>query len=271
MTTVTKGDILTALKALGIENGDIVHFHSSLKSMGYVDGGADAVIDAFLEAVGPDGTVAVPTLSQKNFAHAYEEWTLDRPSDVGFITETFRLRKEARRSDQATHSVAAIGKMAEYITADHGKFGLRPGPYGDTPFAASSPWQKYHELNAKLVFAGVTMACNTFKHYIEYRIVEDKLNLVKDSSVYDSQLQKLRLYNRNTKDGFWPGTHFDTIQTVMDAAGLVKKARCGDAEFVCANAGEMYDFTRELFAKEPEIWLSDNMREWMRQCDAAAV
>jgi len=130
MTTVTKNDILKTLTELGIKNGDLVHFHSSLKSMGHVEGGPDAVIDAFLEAVGPEGTVAVPTLSQKNFERAYEDWTLDRPSDVGLITETFRLRKEAKRSDQATHSVAAIGRLAEYITADHGRSGLRRGIFG---------------------------------------------------------------------------------------------------------------------------------------------
>ncbi|MBQ7923142.1 MAG: AAC(3) family N-acetyltransferase [Clostridia bacterium] len=267
MTTVTKNDILAALRELGIENGDVVHFHSSLKSMGHVENGADAVIDAFLEAVGEEGTVAVPTLSQKNFDRAYEDWTLDRPSDVGLITETFRLRKEAKRSDQATHSVAAIGKLAEYITADHGKYGLRQGAYGDTPFAVSSPWQKYHELNAKLVFVGVSMGCNTFKHYIEYRVIEDKLSLVKDKATYDALLGRLRIYGR---PGMWPYTDFIRLQSVLDEAGLLKKAPCGNTEFLCANAAEMYDFSRDLFEREPAKWLGGDVAEWVKQCEAAA-
>ena len=48
MTVVTKDDIVRTLTALGIKNGDIVITHSSLKSMGYVEGGAGAVIDAFI-------------------------------------------------------------------------------------------------------------------------------------------------------------------------------------------------------------------------------
>ena len=68
---VTQADIEQALKALGLRSGDDVLFHSSLKSFGVVDGGADAVIDAFLNVVTPSGTVVVPTLVQKNFPDAY--------------------------------------------------------------------------------------------------------------------------------------------------------------------------------------------------------
>jgi len=269
MTTVTKNDILKTLTELGIKNGDLVHFHSSLKSMGHVEGGPDAVIDAFLEAVGPEGTVAVPTLSQKNFERAYEDWTLDRPSDVGLITETFRLRKEAKRSDQATHSVAAIGRLAEYITADHGRSGLRKGIFGDTPFAVSSPWQKYHELNAKLVFVGVTMRYNTFKHYIEYRVAEDKLGAVKDKAAYDELSAHLRVYG-NGGVGIWPFYDSLKLQGALEEAGLAKKAPCGDTEYICANAADVYDFARDIFEREPENWFGAEALEWIKQCEAAS-
>ena len=59
---VTRGDVDAAARAMGIVAGDTVILHSSLSSMGTVGGGADAVIDGFLDAVGPAGTVAVPTL-----------------------------------------------------------------------------------------------------------------------------------------------------------------------------------------------------------------
>jgi len=267
MTTVTQNDIVNTLKALGIENGDIVHFHSSLKSMGFVEGGPDAVIDAFIEAVGEDGTVCVPTLAQKNFETAYKDWTLDRPSDTGLITETFRLRPNAKRSDQATHSVAAIGKQAEYLTADHGKSGIRHGIFGDTPFAVSSPWQKYHDLNAKLVFVGVPMRYNTFKHYIEYRVVEDKLNAIKNKAAYDELFDQLWQYG---KRGIWPMHNALQLQDALDEAGLLKRAPCGDTEYLCANAVDVYDYAREHMDKEPEKWYSAEAAAWLRKCDEAA-
>ena len=68
---VTKTNITESLKELGVKNGDVLLFHSSLKSFGFVEGGADAVIDGVLDAVLPNGTAVVPTLVQKNFYDAY--------------------------------------------------------------------------------------------------------------------------------------------------------------------------------------------------------
>ena len=117
---VTRKDVFNTLKELGVDNGDVLLFHSSLKSLGQVENGADDVIDGALDAVGKDGTLVAPTLVQKDFANAYKNWNkLTSPSDVGLITETFRKRQNALRSDQATHSVSAIGKMAEFLTNSH--------------------------------------------------------------------------------------------------------------------------------------------------------
>ncbi len=267
MTNVTQSDIVKALRELGIVEGDTVHFHSSLKSMGHVEGGPDAVIDAFLEAVGESGTVAVPTLAQKDFQNAYRDWTLDRPSDVGLITETFRLRKNAVRSDQATHSIAAIGRLAEYYTADHGAYGKRIGIFGDTPFAASSPWEKYYENNVKLVFVGVPMLYNTFKHYIEYRIVEDKLNAITDEAAKEKLIERLWLFGRK---GVWPFHSAPEIQNDLDKAGLLKKSNCGDAEFLLANAREVYDLARDVLEREAATRYSPEAYEWLCDCDKAA-
>ena len=112
---VTKKDVAETLKNLGIKNGDILLFHSSLKSFGQTENGADTIIDGILEAVGKNGTAVAPTLVQKDFSNAYKNWDINTsPSDVGFITETFRKRPNAIRSNQATHSVSAIGKWRSF-------------------------------------------------------------------------------------------------------------------------------------------------------------
>jgi len=67
---VTQKDVCETLKSLGIKNGDILLFHSSLKSFGEIENGADTVIDGVLDAVGTNGTAVVPTLVQKDFSNA---------------------------------------------------------------------------------------------------------------------------------------------------------------------------------------------------------
>ena len=152
---ITKKDITKCLNELGIQKGDTVLVHSSFKSLGEVDGGAETVIAGFEDAIGSEGTLVLPTFCQKEFSKAYETWHLDKHSDTGYLTNYFRKREGSIRSDQATHSVAASGKLAAELTKTHGHTHKRFGNMGDTPFSADSPWEKMYNLNAKIVLLGV--------------------------------------------------------------------------------------------------------------------
>ena len=57
MSAILKADIKRKLKEIGLESDDNVIVHISLKSMGYVCGGAQAVIEALIETVGENGNV----------------------------------------------------------------------------------------------------------------------------------------------------------------------------------------------------------------------
>ena len=157
-------DIRNALQRLGVKPGDICLFHSSYKSLGPVENGAADVIRGFEEAVGEEGTVVVPTLCSQDFENSYKTWHLDKPSDVGYLTEYFRKLPGSLRSDHATHSVAARGKLALELTKEHAAFGPHYCPFGEYAFADSSPWTKMYHHNAKIVFLGVNMRYNTMKH-----------------------------------------------------------------------------------------------------------
>ena len=63
---VLKDNIAEALKAVGVSKGQSIMVHTSLSSLGYVCGGAQIVIEALLESVGPEGTIMMPTQSWKN-------------------------------------------------------------------------------------------------------------------------------------------------------------------------------------------------------------
>jgi len=114
-THVSKEDIKSGLRQLGLKPGALVMVHSSLSSFGYVEGGAETVINALLETVGPEGTVMVPTYSinRRRLDTGEEEFlpydAEKTPVWTGTIPETFRKRTEAIRSANSTHSLAAIG------------------------------------------------------------------------------------------------------------------------------------------------------------------
>ncbi len=243
---VTRKQMADALRELGVVNGDIVIAHSSFKSLGPCENGADTVVSGMCDAVGEDGTVVFPTLCQQDWENVYKNWNLDAPSDVGYLTNYFRKLDGAYRSDQATHSVAAMGKDAVYLTETHGKSGLRYGTYGDTPFAADSPWQKMYDKNAKVLFIGCSVRACTFRHFAEYVVMDEYLEKAKKMPNYEELLSKVWTYDNYEAGGIWP--HVENTYTVdlMEKEGLVRRATVGNAELVLVNSRDFVDWTMRL-------------------------
>lgn len=128
---VSKEDIAEGLRKLGLKKDDVVGVHSSLSSFGYVEGGADAVIDALLEVVGEEGSIVMPTHSTNRvfvdltpeLKAANVSWLLkilpydpeETPCSTGAIPEAFRKRVGVKRSFHPLLSLAAIGPKAGEI------------------------------------------------------------------------------------------------------------------------------------------------------------
>ena len=147
------------LKALGIKEGDVIIVHSSLSSMGRVDGGAETVIDALSDVTGVEGTLLFPAFTYKE---VYESGCYDHkntPVCVGAIPEAFRKRDGVIRSLHPTHSVAATGKYAFEITRDHKK--------SNTPMGDSSPYRKLYEYGAKILMLGCRLSSTSYIHALE--------------------------------------------------------------------------------------------------------
>ena len=66
MQTIIKQELINDFIKIGLEKGDVVIVHTSLKKIGYVCGGAQTVIEALIDVVGLEGTIMMPTQSWKN-------------------------------------------------------------------------------------------------------------------------------------------------------------------------------------------------------------
>jgi len=149
---ITRDEITDGLRRLGLGSGDLVHVHSSLRSLGHVVGGAEAVVDALLEAVAPGGTVMVPTFNH-GAAEVFDVRTT--PSTNGAITEALRCRPTAVRSVHPTHPCAAIGPPARELVEGHLQL---------CTFDADSPLGRCGRLGGWVLLLGVGMQVNTSAH-----------------------------------------------------------------------------------------------------------
>ncbi|MCX7598265.1 MAG: AAC(3) family N-acetyltransferase [Armatimonadetes bacterium] len=262
-------DVVRAAREVGVQPGDTVMFHSSLSSMGWVVGGPNTVIDAFLEAVGPEGTVAVPTLwwhptdPPLNLA----DWDVHTsPSYVGLITETFRKRPDSVRSDNPTHSVSAIGRRAHELTRDHGRAGLRPCVFGDTAFARESPWQRLYDWDAAYCFIGVDFSVNTMGHFAETLFVERVL----EACPPDRRPALEARLRRWEKPGVWPSHDFRAMGERLAALGLVRFSRIGSATLRCIRARAMVDNILAALEAEPDAWFDPEFLAWLKDAQGLA-
>jgi aminoglycoside 3-N-acetyltransferase len=163
---VTASQITADLKKMGIQPGDILFIHSSLKSLGYVDGGPKSVIQGLLDAVGPEGTLLLPTYYMPGGSILgtcqLEGYVFDpriHGTNMGALPDAFLQFPGVERSIHPTHSVSAIGKHAKFLTEAHH---LAPSVFGK-----GSPWQRFHELNGKVLGIGISMGPVTFYHLLE--------------------------------------------------------------------------------------------------------
>ncbi len=235
---VTFEDIADALRQVQVGRGAVVYVHSSLSSMGYVQGGADTVIDAFLDVVGPEGTFCVPTIVYAGRGPRPPFDVASSPSEVGRITETLRLRPGARRSDNPTHSVAAIGRKADEITAGHGGGEGRPSPWGELAFGHESPWQRFFDLDAICVLLGVDWEVNTMFHYIQSRFIEP----------YWSEFATAPPY-----------PYFDRtpMGRELEAAGIVRNCALGSATVTAVSSRPMVDHSIAALHRDPARFFAD--------------
>lgn len=157
----TYSSLTDDLKKSGLLPTDTILIHSSMKSIGNVEGGADTVLDVLMDYFGKEGLLVFPTLSYDIYEKEEKIFSqTNTPSIVGLLTEMFRKRKGVVRSAHPTHSVASFGKDAESFCEGHEKF--------STPCAKNSPWGKLCTRHAKILFIGTkSIGCCTFFHGVE--------------------------------------------------------------------------------------------------------
>lgn len=178
---ITRSSLIRDLTALGLQAGDSVVVHSSIRAIkgsGYIAGDARTIIDALQTLLTSEGTLILPTHTgdmsdpgEWRNPPVPAEWVetirAERPPfdplktptfRVGFLPELFRTYPGVIRSGHPLLSFAAWGKHATFITS---------GDPTANDLGDESPTVRNAEVGGKILLLGVSHDNNTTLHVSE--------------------------------------------------------------------------------------------------------
>lgn len=228
--------------ALGVRPGDTLLVHSSLKSLGEPGAAPADVIEALLAVLGEAGTLVLPTLSYQFCGPQSPVFDVRHtPSCVGAIPEYFRTLPGAVRSLCPTHSCAALGPQAEFLTGAHHLDG--------TPCGPRSPFARLREAGGRVLFLGCGCNCNTSMHAVEETVNPPYLfGPPVDYRVTTAAGETLAV--RCLSHGFArTAQRYDRLPGWMERG--VTRGRVLAAECLLLDADPMWETARAALARDP--------------------
>ena len=213
--------------------------HSSLRAVGIVERGAEGLVDALLDALGPAGTLMAPTFTYSS-ARFDPETT---PGRTGAVGEALRGRPAAIRSLHPFHSVAAIGPRAAELTQGHE---LLPGT------GIGSPLDRLAAAGGFVLLLGVGHDRSTMVHVGEFHAGVSYLDIPFDpawptgAEIVTGGEARLVSYDR------FPGCSrvFGVIEPPLRARHAIEDGRVGGATAQLVAGTAVIDETVALLAED---------------------
>ncbi|GGH31488.1 AAC(3) family N-acetyltransferase [Paenibacillus segetis] len=246
----TKHSLIEQLEHAEIDKKGTLLMHSSFKSIGEVEGGADTVLDALSEYM-QDGLLVLPTHTWSYINAENPRFYVETsPSCIGILPELFRKRSGVVRSYHPTHSVAALGRDAASFVEGNERC--------DTPCHRESPWGKLLDRQATIILVGVDLRRNTFIHGIE-----EWLDI--PGRLTDSHEELFTVLGDGTEipvpsrrhHGLSWSEHFWKVESLLEEQGAIQRSQLGDANVWVCDTVKMTEILSDMLRKNPDLF-SDN-------------
>ena len=246
----TQEDLKQSLLSAGIQPGDHLMVHASLSKMGFIEGGADTVVEVLKEMVGAEGLILMPTSPiarlQLDYVSANPLFdVLATPSAMGKVSEVFRTSDGVVRSYHPTEPVAAWGAQAYEYIKDHTN--------KNTPYHWDSPYGKLIQHGGKILYIGVTLDnAGTHLHTLEdaidvgvpvYYAQEFRL------PVHDYEGKELIITTKVHNPEYSKKRRCDELLPMFLREGVYREVYIGKAKTLVFDAKKMFDVMVSAFTE----------------------
>lgn len=237
---MNKTELIEELKRVGLQEGMEIEVHSSLSSFGYVEGGADTVIEALMECVTKRGSIFMPSLC---FGPELELTEEDR--DMGITVKIKILSEDAPKT--AMGIIADTFRQREDVMTGTGV--IRTSGWGLHADEAAKGGLNYVIQNGgKALLLGVDIYKLTAMHYME-DIMPKEI-----SDIFAPTEEVNRKYPPSewlVECGKPPVKPWYTIQDMAYKKGIIKEGYIGNCKYMFFDIWDVVSLYRKELEMNP--------------------
>lgn len=256
-------DLRQALRALGIRDGDSVMLHSGYAPHHGFTGSIGQLIDAFVDAVGPEGDLLMVSMAYRSSALEYAQQSKcfdvrRTPSLMGLVSEMFRRRPDVLRSLNPLHPVLALGPRAAWFVDGHEHCLYSCGP--------GSPFERLAQVDGKVAFLDVPFAVYTMFHHLEH-LMRERLPF----ALYTEQPLQMTLVDRDgrkqsVRSHAYPldvirRRRFEVLERAMTERGLLHRRSVGNSRLLLVRVRDSIDCVHELAERGEYFYELSDIRD----------
>jgi len=250
--SMNSAQLESQLRALGVKRDGVLLVHTSFRAVGPVDGGPLGLIDALRQALGPNGTLVMPSWTELD-DEPFDAATTPSARDLGVVAQTFWRLPGVRRSDHF-HAFAAVGPQADVITAD---------PLPLPPHIPASPVGRVHDLDGQVLLLGVGHDADTTLH-----LAELIAGVPYRTPSYCTVLENGRVTRIDYGENNHCCARFALADDWLRTRGLQVEGRVGQAQARLAGARDVVRVALEYLSRDPLLFLHP-VGAGCEECDEA--
>jgi len=249
--TITKENLVRDLIALGVRKGDLLNVKASLKSIGYIEGGAHTLVEALLEAVGPKGTIVTDSfVSLHSFPYLANNPSLlvddETPSYAGALANAMIKHSLSKRSKHPIQKFSVIGFKAEELTERHS---VNSYPYGLLKEMADQGGRNLKiGTDEKVVGVGTTHVVIGLLDYEQKRLIRGA-NYIEDGVV--------KTHERDWVGGCGQGFN-NFMPDYRKGNAVLSEGKIGAAPSKITDMGMTMAIEMKILIKSPEYFKCDD-------------
>ncbi len=248
---LSKQDIIASLNKIGAPRDKVVIVHTSLRKIGNIEGGAEALLDALIEYFTADGGLLCIPAHTWGYQDDKSVPTLDlcNPrSSIGTLPDIASRDSRGIRTLHPSHSMMVFGNKDKVLDFVSGEEKV------ETTASPDGCYGKIYKMGGYVLLLGVGQDKNTFLHCVEEMLgVNNRIDYKKPISLtikhLDGHIEERKLYQLYSEGILDVSMQFPNYEPAFRKHGCIVDGMMGNAKAQLCDVVKMKDVMSLIYER----------------------